>query len=268
MDELDKAILRCGVPLKRDKNTAGDGNCFPRSIVQQCERKVVCEWLRENNPLKIASSYHDLRRKVTKFALSESTKQLRDMKEAYNSVQGPIDGFTWKSYWCRMWKDKIWADETFIQVTAWYLGLDIKILSTVSKPTTPFITVKGEEGFLSESSKPRPKLFVGYYPFLHYQSLLPIVETGSKSPTTTNSKLNMGSPVIQKSSDLKEEDIATKTESTITASAGWTKVVKKSNRKTSITLNEGFKSSSNKVNLIDNIPKQVKKSEPLKERSK
>ena len=83
MDELDKAISRCGVPLKRDKNTAGDGNCFPRSIVQQCERKVVCEWLKENNPLKIASSYHDLRRKVTKFDLCESTKQLRDMKEAY-----------------------------------------------------------------------------------------------------------------------------------------------------------------------------------------
>ena len=81
----------------------------------------------------------------------------------------------------------------------------------------------------------------------------------------------MKSPVIQKTSDLKEEHVATKTESTVSALAGWTKVVRKSNRKTSIILNEDFKNSSNltvKVNLAEQIPKQVKKIEPVKERPK
>ena len=130
MDKLDESILRCNVPLKRDAYTLGDGNCFPRSIIQQCERYDVQKWLTEQRPWKIASSYHDLRLRVARFALETSNDDLRNLKEHYENVQIPLqmeEGIvvrSWNDYWRWMSQDRVWADDVFIQATAWYLELD------------------------------------------------------------------------------------------------------------------------------------------------
>ena len=50
MDTLTAAIQRCQLSLKLDNETEGQGNCFPNSIVQQCRRPEVREWLKQNNP--------------------------------------------------------------------------------------------------------------------------------------------------------------------------------------------------------------------------
>ena len=139
MERLDESILRCKVSLKRDASTLGDGNCFPRSIIQQCERYEVRKWLEEHRPWKIASSHNDLRLKVVKFALEESNEKLNNLKEHYENVQIPLQMEdvnnphhhirSWREYWRWMSQDSKWADDIFIQATAWYLELDIKIIT-------------------------------------------------------------------------------------------------------------------------------------------
>ena len=193
MDQLDLAIVRCKVALIRDEETPGDGNCFPRAIIQQCERNEVKEWMREHEPLKIASSHHDLRVKVSRFALEESNDNMRNLREHYENVQIPLrnDGRSWTDYWRWMSQDKIWADDIFIQATAWYLGLDIKIITFTSTPRNPFMTVSGGKDS-SESNK--PNLYVGYYPvepYLHYQSLLPKHPNPFKNQQTLKLRKNV-----------------------------------------------------------------------------
>ena len=46
--EIMNAISRCQQPLRLDEITRGDGNCFPRAVVQQCRRPEVHENI-ENN---------------------------------------------------------------------------------------------------------------------------------------------------------------------------------------------------------------------------
>ena len=186
MDRLDQSILRCDVPLFRDEYTPGDGNCFPRSMIQQCERDEVRKWLRDHRPWKIAINYHDLRMRVVKFALETSNDNLSNLKEHYENVQIPLrnDGRSWNDYWEWMSQDKVWADDIFIQATAWYLELDIKIITFTSTPANPFMTISGAE---REREPSRPNLYVGYYPVppnQHYQSLLPKFSYTSNNPLT------------------------------------------------------------------------------------
>ena len=66
-----------------------------------------------------------------------------------------------------------WVESVFVQVTAWYIGLDIKILTTSSKAKNPFIIVTGRIDNLQDSSN-CPQLLVGNYSNVHYQSILPL----------------------------------------------------------------------------------------------
>ena len=87
-----------------------------------------------------------------------------------------------------MSQDKVWADDIFIQATAWYLELDIKIITFTSTPANPFMTISGAE---IERESSRPNLYVGYYPIppnQHYQSLLP---KSSTNPSILKSNLNI-----------------------------------------------------------------------------
>ena len=190
MDQLDLAIVRCKVSLIRDEETPGDGNCFTRSIMQQCERKEIKEWIREHQPWKMANSHHDLRIRVSKFALQESNDNLRNLREHYENIQVPLqieDGNevrSWNDYWIWMSQDKVWADDIFIQATAWYLELDLKIITYTSTPEKPFMTITGGE-YSRELNK--PNLYLGYYPVppnQHYQSFLPKLPVPSKSLPT------------------------------------------------------------------------------------
>ena len=55
------------------------------------------------------------------------------MKEFYDMVQDlrrseGNDTKTWTEYWNYMLKDGIWADNWFVQATAWFLKLDFWII--------------------------------------------------------------------------------------------------------------------------------------------
>ena len=69
-------------------------------------------------------------------------------------------------------KEGTWVDSAFIQVTAWYIGLDIQILTTSSKPDNPFIIISGNINNPLEKSG-GPPILIGNYTNVHYQSLLP-----------------------------------------------------------------------------------------------
>ena len=171
MNGLSATIEKCQVPLKLDNNTEGYGNCFPNAIVQQCRRPEIKKWLLQNKPCVIVRSHQSLRRQVRQFALESQHKTFSNYRRNYETILNNTDR-NWKAYWDEMGNDGTWVDSVFVQVTAWFLGLDIKILTTSSKPENPYVTVNGDitNSFAASSG---PPLLLGNYTNVHYQSLLP-----------------------------------------------------------------------------------------------
>ena len=105
--------------------------------------------------------------------MKSKTLRVMQFREQYEQTDGPANKETWDQYWDRMVIDKTWVDYWFIQATAWYLQLDMWIITTSSTNTSPYIEINGnfEEGGLPCN---RAILILGTKSNCHYQSLLPI----------------------------------------------------------------------------------------------
>ena len=57
LEALESTITRKGLPLKLDRRTPAEGNCFSHSVVQQCQRPLVKEELRRQG--KTITTYMD-----------------------------------------------------------------------------------------------------------------------------------------------------------------------------------------------------------------
>ena len=112
------------------------------------------------------------RAEVSNFMLSSSHKAVLEYKSRYEKHDMRILKKTWIEYWNHLKKRNIWADGHFVQGTAFYLGIDIWIVSTKSKENIPYIKI------CSNLENPNtagiaPPMIVGLKGDCHYQSLLP-----------------------------------------------------------------------------------------------
>ena len=143
MDGLNSTIERCNLRLKLDNPTESYGNCFPNSIVQQCRRPEIKTWLQKNKPWAIFNGQRPLRLKVTNFALKSGHAKIGDLNRMYEKEIQQVEGRSWTQYWNKMAEDGTWVDHMFVQMTSWYMELDILILTTSSLPENPFISISG-----------------------------------------------------------------------------------------------------------------------------
>ena len=183
MDTLKSAIIRCNLKLALDNPTEGFGDCFPNAIVQQCRRPEVKAWLIQNKPSAIFTSPQTLRSKAKTFALQSKDEVVTSLRAKYEREIRPVEKKSWEDYWDLMGKKGTWVDHIFIQMTAWYMNLDIMILTTSSRSEDPFIHLSGNiketPGNISG-----PPLILGNYTNVHYQSLIPHDHQGETSIRT------------------------------------------------------------------------------------
>ena len=160
MDSLSLAIKKCNLDLLLDNPTDGFGNCFPNALVQQCRRPEIKTWLQKNRPWAIFNGHQSVRTKITNFALKSKDQAITNLRAKYEQVRGPAENKSWNEYWNLMGKDGTWVDHIFIQMTAWYMTLDILILTTSSKPENPFIVISGHTN-ITHASDSDPPLLLG-----------------------------------------------------------------------------------------------------------
>ena len=177
MEMLRLAILRTELPLRLDSDTRGDGNCFSRAVIQQCQRASVKEFLRRQG--KTITTFKQLKEDVRQFVLSRhdhpSVRGLKDSFEQKQLVRAQEGKSTrgWSTYWQDMMKNGKWADDIFVQATALYLSLDIfLIIADSSTYDRPIAQISGDIESREVGSPGRPILFLGYISDKHYQSLL------------------------------------------------------------------------------------------------
>ena len=178
--QIEETIRQTELPFKMDEITIGDGNCFTRAVLQQCQRNPVKNYLRSRQLNFV--NYMELKMNVCQFMLKESNvPMLREFKVRFEARQGEArlrgeHAHTWNQYWMTMAKDGEWVDAVFVQATAWYLYSDIHLIPTATATKeNPFFTINGNYTF-ETASCPGPALLLGYNSNLHYQSVLPIDE--------------------------------------------------------------------------------------------
>ena len=114
------------------------------------------------------------------------------MKLNYEQKQGqlaqegqPTRG--WLIYWEDMLKNGEWADDTFVQATAFFLNLDFFLVIADSATYTQlFHPISGDIDSDRVGSPGRPTLLIGYISDQHYQSLLLAEEEPSVSGCPTS----------------------------------------------------------------------------------
>ena len=163
--KIAEVIKKLDVMFILDKLTVTDGNCFTFTILQQLGRPDIFPSLDEN--LKDVVNRMDVlsfKQMVFEFA-SNSPEVLE--KRDFMALDMNED---WESYWRRMLKTGEWADMTFIHCTAWFLNMDLVIVSDACNSRNKFFKV---DGFLNEDNLERLQLCLGYITNTHYQSILP-----------------------------------------------------------------------------------------------
>ena len=133
---ITDVIQKLDVMFTLDNLTVADGNCFSFAILQQLCRSDVFPSL--NGNLKEIVNRMDVlsfKQKVFEFALN-SPEVLE--KREFMAIDMNED---WDSYWRRMLKNYEWADTTFVHCTAWYLNMDLVIVSDACNERNKFFKV-------------------------------------------------------------------------------------------------------------------------------
>ena len=174
-DEIMAKIHELQLPFKLDQPTEGLGNCFPIAIVQQLQRPEIFSQLRPSVQRLAKDRYGHtlLRQNVHAFIMKSRHPRVAEFRQQYEELEGQVSGQSWRQYWTSMVKDRTWVDSWFVQATAWYLQLDIWIITTSNTENSPYIDVNGN---MADGNKPSggPIITIGTKSNVHYQSLLPI----------------------------------------------------------------------------------------------
>ena len=179
-EQLTIAIQGAETPLMLDKPTLGDGNCWSRATVQQCQRAPIKLYL-QSRGLAI-TDFMQLKALIYQFVKRNSrTGKIIDMKTNFdlsqlNMHEEDLPSRSWAEYWADMQTSGPWADDTFIQATAWFLRVDLRIIYVERDDMTfrGITTIAGD--FEPSVQEERPVLYYAYLVNYHYQSLLPVAE--------------------------------------------------------------------------------------------
>ena len=191
-------VRKTGHPLKLDKITKGDNNCFFNAVFDQIQRLGVAQELAGEEPIW---SPHDLRLKVARFAKESGLPVVDRFKRVYYETYPPD---LWDGFWNRMEQDEEWADGIVGQLTAWFLHHDIHIVMACGAEKTFFGSWEREE-----ASYDKTTILLGYLNNIHYQSLLPKEDADFLPPTSnpmSSSEIkNMVSDAHEKATKMQKE---------------------------------------------------------------
>lgn len=195
-----------------DVETLGDGNCFYRGVVQQCQRQEV--WtslkpscrnlthlqLRANVCNLVQNEYNCVinnqpetceggRFFITNFIQNNFSSGINDLQQI--GIHSMQDMITYQAEGVTKHQNKAWADTLFIQATAVYLGIPIHVMSMNSKREHPFVQIL--PSFCQRNNTTTCAILLGNENNQHFQSFLPKtlpnptwqIEIG-KSPTNNN----------------------------------------------------------------------------------
>ena len=164
---LIEHITKINLRFALDRLTKGNGSCLMIACMQQLRRADIFSAAKpEVQELARNLDHRDFRKKVKLFAVDSKDPRMVTIKENYDRAKNAgIEKKSWEKYWEDMLEDS-WADNYFIQAAAYYMGFNIRIITTASTEVRPYLLIEcGEPG--------KETLWIGHITDLHYQSIIP-----------------------------------------------------------------------------------------------
>ena len=178
---LRRQAKKFGLNLKLDQVTSGKGNCFFVAIIQQLRRPEIYSTV-SGRLQQMADTWDHLALRKAVCSFAKSSTEVAARRElllfAMHKVK-PLD-----IYWGpdHMMKSTVWVDAAAVQVSAWFLGMDLLILSDTSNHQSPQTRIPSSFDDIIDVSK--KEIMLGAKTDKHYQSLLPkniVSVSGSQS---------------------------------------------------------------------------------------
>ena len=135
--KIKEVIQKLDVMFTMDNLTVADGNCFTFAIFQQLHQPHIYQTLDRN--LRMIVNRMDVlsfKQKVYEFTMNSPEVLAKQELIA-------IDMNDWSSYWKKMLRNGEMADTTFVQCTAWYLNMDLVIVSDTCNEENKFFKIHG-----------------------------------------------------------------------------------------------------------------------------
>ena len=166
---LKGQVDKFGLNLKLDDITPGKGNCFFIAVIQQLRRPEIYPTVsRSLQQMAGAWDHLALRKAVCSYAKSSAEVAARKEFFLYS-----MNGVPWDTYWGpdHMMRSFVWVDAAAVQVSAWFLGMDLLILSNSSNHQSPLTRICSSYDDIVDGA--RKEILIGARTDSHYQSLLP-----------------------------------------------------------------------------------------------
>ena len=136
--EIAEVLQKLKVMYTLDNLSVADGNCFSFSILQQLGRPDVFPSL-DGNLKEIVNRMDVLSFKEKVFEFASNSPEVLEKRD-FIAIDMNDD---WDTYWRKMMKNYKWADTTFIHCTAWFLNMDLVIVSDACNDSNKFFKVHG-----------------------------------------------------------------------------------------------------------------------------
>ena len=175
---LKGQVVKFGLNVCVDDITPDKGDCFFVAVIQQLRRPEIFSTLpRSLQQMADLWNHLALRKAVCSFA--KSSPEVAARREFFLYSTG---GVPWDVYWGanHLMRATVWVDAAAVQVTAWFLQMDLMIVSDSSNSQNPITRIHGSFDEIPNGST--KELLLGAKTGSHYQSLLP---NSTSSPPTS-----------------------------------------------------------------------------------
>ena len=169
--QIVRNARRIGLDVQINMVTAGDGNCWYRSVIQQMTRPEILALLEPN---KIYLDHHALRLAIVNFVREQEPNSpfIQNYHVFYDqTLCKEYNNMSWNEFLSDQEQNRVYCTELFTHATAVFLSIDILVTSETSPVAHPYTRLCRsfeETEFLS----PCPML-IGNIGQNHFQSLVP-----------------------------------------------------------------------------------------------
>ena len=184
-DKIMNHVNKHRLSLRLDNLTRGRGNCFMIAILQQLQQDHVYNLL-SHHVQRLADEFchKKFRKAIRNYVFNSHDTRISEIKNNYNVAKSAgVYSESWYQYWQGMMKEGKWADVFFVQATAVFLNMDLKIVDTACNEESPFYIIKAKE-----ASAPLATLSIGLVTNIHYQSLIPVSSTQGTNKAGSSTK--------------------------------------------------------------------------------
>ena len=172
--QVENQARNIGLNVSYGKPTPSDGNCFYHAVIQQYNERPS---VKSHIPTNFCNDHLTLRHNIVNFVRENEYKYIfiQNYRQHYESVLFLENKkMSWSDFLNEQQKNGTYATELFIEASAIFLGIEIRITSTHSTPQNQYFTFHPISQLICNiENQSHVYMLIGNIRNVHFQSLIP-----------------------------------------------------------------------------------------------